>query len=204
MRHQGQISSWNEEKGFGFIAPVAGGEDVFVHWSAFLRRDQRPKPSDLVVYELAVDGRGRLQATAVAFEGKPLMPPASARRSAVFGPVFSMFILLLVLVATIVGSLPVVVLGIYVAGSAVAFVAYALDKSAAQRGQWRTRESTLHLLALVGGWPGALAAQRLLRHKSSKVHFQVAFWVSVFLNCLALAWLLSPLGAAALHAIRGT
>ena len=49
-----------------------------------------------------------------------------------------------------------------VAAAFLAFVAYALDKSTARKGEWRTHEGTLHLFGVIGGWPGALAAQRLL------------------------------------------
>ena len=54
----------------------------------------------------------------------------------------------------------------YLVMSLVAFAAYAVDKSAAKRGAWRTPESTLHTLELLCGWPGAWLAQRLLRHKT--------------------------------------
>ena len=93
------------------------------------------------------------------------------------------------------GRLSPAVLVLYLGASAIAFVAYALDKSAARKGRWRTPESTLHLLALVGGWPGALLAQKLLRHKSSKVEFQRVYWATVVLNCVALGWLLTEAGA---------
>jgi uncharacterized membrane protein YsdA (DUF1294 family) len=86
---------------------------------------------------------------------------------------------------------PTVVAAIYVAVSGIAFVSYALDKSAARRGRWRTPEATLHLLALAGGWPGALAAQTLLRHKTRKLSFQVVFWATVLINAGLLAWLLT-------------
>ena len=47
----------------------------------------------------------------------------------------------------------------------------------------------------------ALAAQRLFRHKSSKASFQGTYWITVVLNCAALAWLLSPHGAQTLQAV---
>jgi uncharacterized membrane protein YsdA (DUF1294 family) len=84
---------------------------------------------------------------------------------------------------------------LYLAASLVAFMAYALDKSAAKSGQWRTQESTLFLMGLVGGWPGAVLAQQLFRHKSSKRDFQTFFWLTVIVNSGALFWLLSPNGA---------
>ena len=55
------------------------------------------------------------------------------------------------------------------------FVTYAMDKSAAQSGRWRTSEKHLHLLSLAGGWPGAWCAQQWLRHKSSKQEFRAVY-----------------------------
>jgi uncharacterized membrane protein YsdA (DUF1294 family) len=101
------------------------------------------------------------------------------------------------------GKLPFAIFWLYFDASIVAFVAYALDKSAARKNQWRTQESTLQLFALVGGWPGALAAQRLFRHKSKKQSFLIVFWAAVVLNCSALGWLLSSSGAKALRSILG-
>jgi uncharacterized membrane protein YsdA (DUF1294 family) len=106
--------------------------------------------------------------------------------------------------AVFADMLPFSILVLYVAASAITFGVYAFDKSAARNDQWRTKENTLHLFALVGGWPGALAAQRLLRHKSKKQSFQFAFWMTVVLNCGALGWLLTSSGNATLHSILGT
>ena len=73
--------------------------------------------------------------------------------------------------------------------SVITFVVYALDKHAAQTGRWRTPESTLHLLELAGGWPGAWIAPQTLRHKSRKPGYRVVFWVMVVLHAAALvAW----------------
>jgi uncharacterized membrane protein YsdA (DUF1294 family) len=88
------------------------------------------------------------------------------------------------------GNLPWLIAGGYLLMSIVAFIAYALDKSAAKNNRWRTPESTLHLLGLLGGWPGALLAQRWLRHKSKKTAFLVVFWATVLINCAVLLWVL--------------
>ena len=87
--------------------------------------------------------------------------------------------------------LPFGILVLYLAASAASVVVYGIDKSAARHGRWRTAESTMHLLAVIGGWPGALIAQRLFRHKSSKPSFQAAFLFTVLLNCALLFWLWS-------------
>ncbi len=75
---------------------------------------------------------------------------------------------------------------LYAVASVACFILYALDKSAARQGRRRTPERTLLLLGLAGGWPGALAAQQLLRHKSSKLSFLAKFWLTVLLNLAAL------------------
>lgn len=84
--------------------------------------------------------------------------------------------------ARLVEGLPLWVLGAYGAASLLCFVAYWKDKRAAVANRWRTPESTLLLLGLVGGWPGAVVAQQTLRHKTVKRSFQSAFWVTVVLH----------------------
>jgi len=202
MRFQGRITTWKDDKGFGFITPNSGGEQVFVHISSFSNRQRRPEGNELVTYELSVDGKGRSQANTVAFVGeKPIRSRPPGRSN--FPPIFAAGFLAFVVVAVIAGRIPVVVLALYLGASLFAFFAYAFDKSAAARNQWRTQESTLHLFSLLGGWPGALAAQRLLRHKSAKASFQATFWVTVVLNCGALGWLFFPSGARALQSMLG-
>ncbi|WP_353155188.1 DUF1294 domain-containing protein [Herminiimonas fonticola] len=93
------------------------------------------------------------------------------------------------------------VLGSYLALSLLTFAAYAIDKSAARKGEWRINENNLHLLDFLGGWPGGWLAQRILRHKTSKPSFQRIYWVTVVLHCACVAWLLSPYGRDALHAL---
>lgn len=78
--------------------------------------------------------------------------------------------------------------GIYTVMSVVTGLAYWLDKRLAQGGGRRISERTLHLLALGCGWPGALLAQRLVRHKNRKGSFQVVFWLIVGLHVAAWAW----------------
>lgn len=90
-----------------------------------------------------------------------------------------------------IGKLSVLYIYGYFILSCITFIAYAIDKSAARRKVRRTPEHTLHVLALLGGWPGALIAQATLRHKSKKHAFQVIFWLSIFFNLLWLTCLLS-------------
>nr|MBL8411966.1 cold shock and DUF1294 domain-containing protein [Dechloromonas sp.] len=203
MRYQGRITSWKDDKGFGFITPNGGGEPLFVHVSALANRHRRPQGNELVTYEVGHDARGRLQARNVGFVGEHSAPTGGNKSRSPFPPLFALGFLAFVAAMAMLGRLPPIIPGIYVVTSILAFLAYGLDKSAAKRNAWRTKESTLHLFALLGGWPGALAAQRVLRHKSAKTSFQIVFWASVALNCGALGWLLSASGASVLRATLG-
>lgn len=65
--------------------------------------------------------------------------------------------------------------------SVASFVCMKSDKLKAANEEWRTPEATLHLLELLGGWPGSFIAQRVYRHKTSKKSYQATFWLIVLL-----------------------
>jgi uncharacterized membrane protein YsdA (DUF1294 family) len=80
------------------------------------------------------------------------------------------------------------VLVLYALMSIVTFIAYGFDKRAAVRGRRRIAERTLHLLELLGGFPGALVGQQVFRHKRRKWQFLVVFWLIVVVH--AVGWFL--------------
>ncbi|NRD73059.1 DUF1294 domain-containing protein [Shewanella sp. VB17] len=90
--------------------------------------------------------------------------------------------------------LPQTLIWIYLLMSCITFIAYAIDKSSARKGEWRTSENTLQLLSFMGGWPGALLAQKWLRHKSQKHSFRLTLWMMILANCTILIWLISTIG----------
>lgn len=92
------------------------------------------------------------------------------------------------------GPVRLALLAAYALLSMTSFVLHGMDKAAAKQGRWRTTEATLHLLAVAGGWPGALVGQRVFRHKTTKRLFRVIFWCTVIANCIATASLLVVLG----------
>ncbi|WP_427982245.1 DUF1294 domain-containing protein [Agarivorans sp.] len=92
--------------------------------------------------------------------------------------------------------LPLWVLVLYLVMSVLTFGFYVLDKSAARAGRWRVAEFKLHYLALFGGWPGAMFAQSLLRHKTQKRSFRLGFYLTLAFNLALLGYLLSPGGRA--------
>lgn len=214
MLLEGTLQSWNDERGFGFIAPDGGGPPVFVHISAFQNTAARPQARQRLSYVLdkpAGDkpraSRARVLGVAVSHSPhatrprpaatRPQRQAAKAPRSAPSGSAALLFIpalaaLLLVLGLSFGSTWRAA--GWYLLASIVTFAWYAWDKAAAQQGHWRTPEKHLWLLGLLGGWPGALLAQRWLRHKSSKQEFLQVFWLTVVLNLVGLCLLFSPLG----------
>ena len=202
MRYQGKITNWKDDRGFGFITPDGDRKQVFVHIKSFSNRQRRPVENEMVTFGLKTDARGRAQAKSVEFVGERV-PLVALSLSSNVPLILTAVFLIFVAGSTFTGKLPFAVLGLYLVASAIAFIAYAFDKSAARNDQWRTQESTLHLFALVGGWPGALAAQRFLHHKSRKPSFQVVFWATVILNCCTLGWLFTSSGAEMLRSFLG-
>jgi uncharacterized membrane protein YsdA (DUF1294 family)/cold shock CspA family protein len=212
MRHKGSIAKWNDERGFGFISPSKGGSSVFVHISSFPRSGRRPSVNEAVSYTLAFDSHGRPQANAVRFivDSHSASLIRQIPRSGIALPIaFAISFLVALAALTAVGRLEMSWLALYYGASLITYGVYARDKTAAQNAGRRTPESTLHLMSLVGGWPGALIAQVLLRHKTRKPSFLIGYWFTVIANCIALGVIVgkgvSPvkalLGAAVLQLI---
>lgn len=90
-------------------------------------------------------------------------------------PLFALAFMIMLITAHQLGRLPALVMMIYLVTSLITFIVYGLDKVAARQRMARTPERTLHLLALLGGWPGAVLAQSLFRHKWRKGSFMGTF-----------------------------
>ena len=203
MRIKGKISTWNDDRGYGFISPLAGGGQTFVHIKAFANRARRPAVGDVVTYAVTTDARGRPCAAQVTIAGVPAATKSRAPRG-VLSHVLALGFLLFVGGAVLLSAIPFPILPLYLIVSAATYAVYALDKMAADKGNWRTSESTLHLLALAGGWPGALIAQYQFRHKTRKQSFRAVFWATVVVNSAACVWLLTPAGGRAWRSLVNT
>jgi uncharacterized membrane protein YsdA (DUF1294 family)/cold shock CspA family protein len=196
MRQKGKIAQWDDDKGFGFIQPLLKpaqkAEQVFLHAKAIQNRGRRPQVGEVVTYSTAKDPQGRHQAQHLAYAGERQV--VKSARAAGSGPL-KLVIGFFLLVATgfWFGKLHYAVLAGYAMLSVITYAMYAWDKRQAKNAGQRTRESTLQLMALIGGWPGALLAQNYLRHKSKKRSFRLMFCATVLLNIAALVWLVSPL-----------
>jgi len=183
-RRSGVLAEWNDQRGFGFVE--SAGRRTFVHISAFEAAGGRPQAGEFVEFVLGQDPDGR--PCAVSASRIFSVPGAQRQRPArsagvdpvAFAPVL-VFALLLVVVISVL-KVPFWWATYYVVMSGVTFLLYSWDKRAAVAGTARTPERTLHLAALLGGWPGAVLAQQSLRHKNRKEAFQIGFWLAALAN----------------------
>ena len=219
-QQQGRITQWQEDKGFGFIE-THSGESVFLHISEFKAR-RRPIIGEQVVFTLGKDNQGRRQALRVqelAFVQQKMADKNSqirkrnAKHHAKRGQqadfvatqkkrLFSGigFYAVLILLAAM-NKLNGLIVGWYVMLGLITYLMYAKDKRAAQRDDWRTPESTLHLLSMLGGWVGAMMAQTYLRHKSQKPEFRMTYYLTVVINLAGLLFIMAGADVEALRAL---
>lgn len=80
MQTEGILSKWNESKGYGFITPQRGGQDIFVHISAFPKDGQRPALREKLTFTIAVDANGKKRAIEVQRLASKQAAPRSAPR----------------------------------------------------------------------------------------------------------------------------
>lgn len=213
MKRQGTLVRWDKDRGFGFIRCPEISADVFVHLRDFADRGTTPQVGMTLAFdEIHVGGKGP-RAVAVQAVGATQQQRQQPRqrasgsprgrvsrnntvRSLDAAPSFFSTLPMAILVVGYAGLLaygvwagriPPIVLGVLALLNLLTFFVYGFDKNAAATGRWRTAESTLHLLSLIGGWPGAWCAQRLLRHKVRKTSFMAGYWVTVLAHIGAVA-----------------
>ena len=185
--YQGRIINWNDEKGYGFIQLMPGHENLFFHISTFAYHHRRPA-ADTAVTVLAIPGnKGGWQASRVLLrehehaimEDSIYDIAEHSQPKKLEGYTYAVLDILYFLSLTLI-SAP---LGITSAILSVLTVAlYRHDKHAAERGGQRVPDTALHLASLLGGWPGALIARPLLRHKLNQKRFRGFFWASIVAN----------------------
>ena len=196
MRFEGSLKSWNDERGFGFIEPDQGGDEIFVHIKAIANLNGRPALAQRLSFEVELGPQGKKRAKNVLPIRQATAIRGRANSAAQWGTttLFAIpgFLVLYAIVAFVWRPSGYVAL-VYLVMTALTFAAYAADKSAALNGTQRIPESNLHGLALLCGWPGALVAQQVLRHKSTKTEFRSMFRVTVMLNVSGFVAFCSPL-----------
>ena len=192
VRETGVVKAWNSERGYGFIQR-AGADDLFLHVKAFPRESSEPAVGDEITFEVESQPDGKLRAARAQYADIPYTRPVQPTPPLLGALAILAFVAIYVLVDLAWGPVPLWVLSVYLGVSTITFAAYAIDKSAARLRQHRVAETSLILLGMFCGWPGAILAQQLLRHKTAKPSFRAVFWMSVLLNVFVFVALNAPL-----------
>jgi uncharacterized membrane protein YsdA (DUF1294 family)/cold shock CspA family protein len=188
-RIKGTLTVWNDARGFGFLFPSTGGPTIWVHIKAFRQLEGRPQVGERFTFEVDqyLDGTQRAQNVTPIRAPKLLRNPKPWRKFWGIGwdslsllaiPAFAVLFAFVALF----WEMPLWVSFIYIGLSIVCYVAYSVDKTAAALQRWRISENALLGLGVIGGWPGAIIAQQVLRHKTKKRGFVTSFWRTVVLN----------------------
>jgi uncharacterized membrane protein YsdA (DUF1294 family)/cold shock CspA family protein len=186
---KGQLVTWKDNRGFGFIKPNGSDEQVFLHITALKDPSRRPQVGDVIYYQLTVDQDGKTRASHASIQGVlPKQASQSTTKSGVGSQprvwstkstIGTLALAVLPSVGAVHFALTmanVIPLILYPVMSVLTFCLYATDKSRAQQKEWRVPENTLHFCELMGGWLGGYIAQQKLRHKTRKTSYQVVFW----------------------------
>ena len=67
--NKGQLTSWKDDRGFGFIKPDDGSKEVFLHISALRGAGRRPKVGDAILYERVIKTDGKVRAAKASIQG---------------------------------------------------------------------------------------------------------------------------------------
>ena len=60
MKFKGTLTQWNDDRGFGFIKPAEGGQDIFAHIKSFEGQTARPQIGQSVTFEVEAAQSGTL------------------------------------------------------------------------------------------------------------------------------------------------
>jgi uncharacterized membrane protein YsdA (DUF1294 family)/cold shock CspA family protein len=191
-RETGVVRVWNGDRGFGFVQR-ADGSDLFLHIKAFPRESTDPEVGSRISFEVEPQPDGKFRAARARRAEEVYVRPVAPTSPILGALAILAFAAIYVLVELNWGPVPLWVLFAYVGVSIITFASYALDKSAARLERRRVAETSLILLGMFGGWPGAILAQQLLRHKTAKLSFRAVFWVSVLINVFVFVSLNAPL-----------
>lgn len=186
-RPRGRLVSWNEARGYGFLAAEDGSGDVFAHANAFVKEGRHIEIGRTYEFDLDTGGDGRRKARRITLVVTPKQGPDLMSRLLQRGPRFLVIPAFVFIALAVASSVPVSPNWwlIYAVASFTCFIGYGLDKHAAENRRWRVSETVLLLLGLAGGWPGGLIGQEVFRHKTQKKTFRTLFWMSVAINMAA-------------------
>jgi len=177
---QGIVVYYNQEKGYGFIDSKEHSEDIFVHHSKIKNASSLSEGQE-VEFEVKSSSKGLNAINVIAGDKQ-----------------YSPYLIFGLLSATIVVAIFALfyfyfkvnpIIGYLIAINITTFFLYGYDKAIASTNRLRIPENNLHALAILGGSPAGLSAQKFFRHKTIKGSFQLIYWLIVLGQIGLIYWL---------------
>ena len=175
---QGTVVYYNKEKGYGFIDSKEHEEDIFIHHSE-IENASKLSQGQSVEFQVKKTSKG-LSAINLEAGAKQYSPYL------IFG-VVSLFVTLVIFALLYERLQPI--LAYFIAINITTFTLYGYDKFISSGEKLRVPENNLHALALLGGSPAGLSAQKFFRHKTIKGSFQLVYWLIVLAQVALFYWL---------------
>ncbi len=177
---QGKIINYNSEKGYGFIYSDKYAENIFVHKSDIRNADELFQGQN-VEFQIKKTKKG-LSAVSVEAGAKQQSPYF------IFGIISAIMSVAIFTYFYIYEPIQPII-SYLIAINISTFLLYGYDKLISSGDQLRVPEWNLHALALLGGSPAGLMAQKFFRHKTVKGSFQLVYWVIVVVQVGLIYWL---------------
>ena len=175
---QGYVIHFNEEKGYGFIGSDEYEENIFVHITQVKNSDELSQGQ---VVEFTIEKTKKGLAAINVIAGEKQASPY------LFFGLISLFLSLAIFTYALQHLQ--IILSYFIAINLTTFSLYGYDKFISSGEKLRVPELTLQALAILGGSPVALLAQKFFRHKTIKGSFQIVYWLIVILQIGLLLYL---------------
>jgi len=178
--HEGFVIYYNKEKRYGFINSKKHDRNIFVHFSK-IENAKELSQGQQVEFDIKETSKGLSAINVIAGEKQ-----------------YSPYLIFGISSAFIIGSIFYLlyfyqkinpIFSYLIAINITTFMLYGYDKLISAGEKLRVPEYNLHALALLGGSPAGLSAQKFFRHKTIKSSFQLVYWLIVFVQIGLLYWL---------------
>ncbi len=177
---QGIVVKFDPSKGFGFIRSKNNDNDIFVHIKN-VSNASILSTGQTVEFQIKNSKKG--QAAVLVVAGRKQQSPFF-----IFGAIATVVIFIISTFLVLQYQVHML-LAYFVAVNIMTFIVYGYDKKIAGSDKLRVPESILQTLAIIGGSPAALIAQKFFRHKTIKSSFQIVYWLIVIMQILGILWI---------------
>ncbi len=177
---QGIVVKFDPSKGFGFIRSKNNDNDIFVHIKN-VSNASILSTGQTVEFKIQNSNKGQSAVSVVA--GRKQQSPFF-----IFGGI-AIIIIFIITTFLVLQYKVHELLSYLIAVNIATFIVYGYDKKIAGSDKLRVPESLLQVLALIGGSPAALVAQKFFRHKTIKSSFQIVYWIIVIVQVLGVLWI---------------